>query len=367
MAKPAVTKLDIDTAINSIHKKYGKSSLWHMSDKPITKIDTFPSSSLSIDIALGIGGFPRGRIIEIFGPESGGKTTLALHALAEAQKYGSAAMIDAEHALDPIYAESVGVDVDSLLISQPDTAEEALDIMLELTQSGACSCIVVDSVAALTPKAELEADMEKVTVALQARIMSKALRKLKGVANKTGTTIIFINQIREKVGIVWGNPNDTPGGRALKFYASIRIEVRKRKEIKDEKNAEFVKAINSEVRIRKNKLAPPFRIAIVRILFGKGIDKVYDVYTNGILAKAIKKSGAIFTINPKIIEDTKIKGEENTIAFLRDNPNVLNRMTKYIRIKSNEEKISSGSVSSKKGKKSAAQILKERKAKEATA
>jgi len=308
----------VNQAIKEVEKQFGKGALIKLGERLNIKVDTVPTGSIMLDYATGIGGLPRGRIIEIFGPESQGKTTMALHAIAETQKKGGkAAFIDVEHSLDPRYAESIGVDVDELYVSQPDTAEMALDIIQTLVLSKGFTTIVLDSIAALVPKAELEGSIEKMQVALQARLMSKHLRKITGAASKSNTCLIFINQIREKVGIMWGNPEDTPGGKALKFYSSIRIDVRKRKQIKGTLDGmDIVTAILCQVKVVKNKLAPPFRFAQVQIDFGTGINREKDLIIAGIKAKFIKKNGAIYTI-PKM--NVKVKGENALIKYLKDN------------------------------------------------
>lgn len=287
-------------------------------------IEAIPTGALSLDIALGIGGIPRGRIIEIFGPESSGKTTLALHIIAEAQKLGGeAAFIDAEHALDPVYAKHLGVNIDELIVSQPDTGEQALEIAEALTRSGAIDVIVIDSVAALVPKAEIDGDMGDTHVALQARLMSQALRKLAGVLNKSKTSIIFINQLREKVGIMFGNPETTPGGRALKFYASVRMDIRKIENIKTDGEATGNRA---KVKVIKNKVAPPFREAEIDIIYGKGISKEGNVLDLAVNLNFIEKAGAWFSYKGEKIG----QGRENTKKYLEDNPKILKEIEKQI-------------------------------------
>ena len=289
------------------------------------EIEAIPTGALSLDIALGIGGFPRGRIVEIFGPESSGKTTVALHAIAEAQKQGGiAAFIDAEHALDPVYAKNLGVDVDNLIVAQPDTGEQALEIAEQLVRSGAVDIITIDSVAALVPKAEIDGEMGDSHVGLQARLMSQALRKLTGVLNKSNTVAIFINQLREKVGIMFGNPETTPGGRALKFYASVRLDVRKQEAIKV--NGEVV-GTRTKVKVVKNKVAPPFREAVFDIVYGKGISNegcVLDLATD---MNIVDKSGAWFAYNGQKIG----QGRENAKQFLAQNPDIMKEIEGKVR------------------------------------
>lgn len=318
-------KKALDIAMAQIEKNFGKGSVMKLGEIGNVSVDSIPSGSLSLDIALGIGGFPRGRIIEVFGPESSGKTTVALHAIAEAQKMGGiAAFIDAEHALDPVYAKNLGVDVDNLIVSQPDTGEQALEIAEQLIRSGAVDIITIDSVAALVPKAEIDGEMGDSHVGLQARLMSQALRKLTGVLSKSKTVAIFINQLREKVGIMFGNPETTPGGRALKFYASVRLDVRKQEAIKI--NGE-VMGSRTKVKVVKNKVAPPFREAVFDIVYGKGISKsgcILDLATD---LDIIDKSGAWFSYNGQKIG----QGRENAKQYLEENPNIMEEIDKKVR------------------------------------
>lgn len=296
-----------------------------LGEQELQKIETIPSGSLALDVALGIGGYPRGRVIEIYGPESSGKTTVALHAIAEAQKLGGqAAFIDAEHALDPIYAKALGVNTDELLLSQPDTGEQALEIAEALVRSGAVDIIVVDSVAALVPKAEIEGEMGDSHVGLQARLMSQALRKLSGAINKSQTTAIFINQIREKVGVLFGNPETTPGGRALKFYSSVRLEVRRAEQLKQ---GNEVVGNKSKVKVVKNKVAPPFKQAEVDIMYGEGISKEGEILDIGAELDIVDKSGAWYAYNGERLG----QGRENAKQFLRENPDMLEEIEAAIR------------------------------------
>ncbi len=316
----------LDQVLSQIEKEYGKGAIMKLGQEAgNTDIEVIPSGCLALDLALGIGGFPRGRMIEIYGPESSGKTTVALHAVAEAQKLGGiAAFVDAEHALDPVYAKKLGVNLDELYVSQPDTGEQALDIVDALVRSSAVDIIVVDSVAALTPKAEIEGDMGDSHVGLQARLMSQALRKLTAIVNKSKTCVIFINQLREKVGVMFGNPEVTPGGKALKFYASIRIDVRRTDSIKD---TEGVAGNRTRAKVVKNKLAPPFRQAEFDILYGEGVSQEGCVIDLGVQFDVIKKSGAWFSYN-----DNKIaNGREKMRQFLKDNPELMDEMIEKIR------------------------------------
>ena len=315
----------LETAMAQIEKAYGKGSIMRLGENQGIAVEGVPTGSLGLDIALGIGGVPRGRIIEIYGPESSGKTTLALHILAEAQKLGGeAAFIDAEHALDPNYAKALGVDIDSMLISQPDTGEQGLEICEALVRSGAVDVVVVDSVAALTPKAEIEGDMGESHVGLLARLMSQALRKLAGAVSKTNCIVIFINQLREKVGVAYGNPEVTTGGRALKFYASVRIDVRRIEAIKS--GSDLV-GNRTKFKVVKNKVAPPFRIAEADILYGQGISKLGELVDLGVKFGIVQKSGSWFSMG-----ETRIgQGKEAVKQFLQDNPDVANEIEAKIR------------------------------------
>ncbi len=316
----------LDAALTQIERAFGKGSIMRMGQRTIDEqIDVISSGSLGLDLALGIGGFPRGRIIEIYGPESSGKTTLALHAIAEAQKRGgTCAFVDAEHALDPTYARKLGVDVDNLLISQPDAGEQALEIADTLVRSGAIDVLVVDSVAALVPRAELEGEMGDTHVGLQARLMSQALRKLTGSVSKSKTMLIFLNQIRLKIGVMFGNPETTSGGNALKFYASVRMEIRRTGSIKDREN---VTGNSTRVKVAKNKLAPPFREAEFDIMFGEGISKVGELIDLGVKAGIVEKSGSWFSFDSQRIG----QGRENAKQFLRDNKAAAEAIEKRIR------------------------------------
>lgn len=317
----------LDAVLLQIEKQYGKGSIMRLGDEAgKTEIDVIPTGCLSLDIALGIGGLPRGRIIEIYGPESSGKTTVALHAIAEAQKMGGvAAFIDAEHALDPVYAKKLGVKLDDLYVSQPDTGEQALDICDALVRSSAVDIIVIDSVAALTPKAEIEGDMGDSHVGLQARLMSQALRKLTGIVNKSNTCVIFINQLREKVGVMFGNPETTTGGKALKFYASMRLDIRRTDTLKD---ADGAVGNRTKAKIVKNKLAPPFRQAEFDIVFGEGISQEGCIIDLGVQFDVLGKSGAWFSYNGEKIA----QGREKMRLFLKDNPEMMKEIEEKIRI-----------------------------------
>ena len=315
----------LDAAMGQIEKQFGKGSVMKLGEFKAMNVEAIPTGALSLDIALGIGGIPRGRIIEVFGPESSGKTTLALHAIAETQKMGGeAAFIDAEHALDPVYAKNLGVDIDNLIVSQPDTGEQALEIAEALIRSGAIDIIIVDSVAALVPKAEIDGDMGDSHIGLQARLMSQALRKLAGAINKTNAVIIFINQLREKVGIMFGNPETTPGGRALKFYSSVRLDIRKIENIKQDGEV-----VGNRVRVKviKNKVAPPFREAEFDIVYGKGISKEGNILDLAVNLDIVEKSGAWFSYNGEKIG----QGRENVKKYLSENPKVMDELEKKIR------------------------------------
>ena len=309
-------KQALDMALKQIEKQFGKGSIMKLGESEGQRVSTVSSGSLSLDIALGVGGYPRGRIVEIYGPESSGKTTVALHAIAEAQKQGGqAAFIDAEHALDPVYAKNLGVDIGELLLSQPDTGEQALEIAEALVRSGAIDIVVIDSVAALVPKAEIEGEMGDAHVGLQARLMSQALRKLSGAINKSKTTAIFINQIREKVGVMFGNPETTPGGRALKFYSSVRLEVRRAETLKQ--GNEMV-GNKTRLKVVKNKVAPPFRQAEVDIMYGKGISKEGEVLDLGTDQDIVEKSGSWYSYQGEKLG----QGRENAKQFFLDNPDI---------------------------------------------
>lgn len=315
----------LDAAMSQIEKQFGKGSVMKLGDYKSMEIEAISTGALNLDIALGIGGIPRGRIIEIYGPESSGKTTLALHAVAEAQKKGGeAAFIDAEHALDPSYAKKIGVDIDNLIVSQPDTGEQALEIAEALIRSGAIDIVVVDSVAALVPKAEIDGDMGDAHVGLQARLMSQALRKLAGTINKTNATIIFINQLREKVGVMFGNPETTAGGRALKYYASVRMDIRRIESIKQD--GEIV-GNRTRVKVVKNKVAPPFREAEFDIVYGKGISKEGSVLDLAVDLDIIEKSGSWFSYNGEKIG----QGRENVKKQLAENPKFMAEVEKKVR------------------------------------
>lgn len=317
----------LQLTLDKIDKDYGKGTIMKMGDRAVEEVPVIPSGSVALDVALGIGGYPRGRVIEIFGPESSGKTTLAIHAIAEAQKAGGlAAIIDAEHAFDRTYADKLGVDLDNLYISQPDNGEQALEIADHLIRSGAIDIIVIDSVAALTPKAEIEGEMGDSKMGLQARLMSQALRKLTANISKTNTTCIFINQLRDKIGVMFGNPETTTGGNALKFYSSVRIDIRRINQIKE---GEEVMGNRTKVKIVKNKLAPPFRKAEFDIIYGEGISHVGEIIDLGVELEIIKKSGSWFSYG-----DTKLgQGRDAVKALIQDNPELASELEKKIREK----------------------------------
>lgn len=314
-------------AIDKIEKDFGKGSIMKLGDRPAVSVEVIPTGALSLDIALGIGGIPRGRVIEIYGPESSGKTTLAQHVVAECQKKGGiAAFIDAEHALDPEYARNLGVNVDELLISQPDTGEQALEIAEELVRSSAVDVVVIDSVAALVPKDEIEGAMEDKQMGLQARLMSKALRKLTGIVGKTNTTVIFINQLRQKIGVMYGNPETTTGGNALKYYASVRLDIRRIDSLKKDDQD-----IGNRVRVKiaKNKVAPPFRMAEFDIIYGKGICRLGSILDVAVNLDIVKKAGAWFSYN----EEKLGQGRDKSKEFLEANPNILEEIETKVRQK----------------------------------
>ena len=329
MKKVDTTNQDKDKALEQvmaeIEKQFGKGAIMKLGEETHYEIETTPSGSLGLDIALGAGGFPKGRIIEVYGPESSGKTTIALQAVAEVQKRGGrAAFIDAEHALDPVYAKNLGVNIDELLLSQPDTGEQALEICEALVRSNAVSIVVIDSVAALVPQAEIEGEMGDSHVGLQARLMSQALRKLSGIINKTNTTAIFINQLREKVGVLFGNPETTPGGRALKFYASVRLDVRRGEQIK---LGDSVIGNKTNIKVVKNKVAPPFKVATVDIMYGEGVSHVGELVDIASDLGIMDKSGAWYSYNGEKIG----QGRENTKIFLKNNPDIANEIENQIR------------------------------------
>ncbi|MDD4717048.1 MAG: recombinase RecA [Eubacteriales bacterium] len=315
----------LESALSQIEKQFGKGAVMTLGEKADANIESIPTGALSLDIALGVGGVPKGRVVEIYGPESSGKTTVALHMIASAQKEGgTAAFIDAEHALDPSYAQKLGVDIDNLIVSQPDTGEQALEITEALVRSGAVDIIVVDSVAALVPKAEIDGDMGDSHVGLQARLMSQALRKLAGVISKSSTVAIFINQLREKVGIMFGNPETTPGGRALKFYASVRLDVRK---IETIRNGTDIVGARTRVKVVKNKVAPPFKEAEFDIIYGEGISNESCIVEMGADLDIIEKSGSWFSYNGQRIG----QGKDNTRKYLKDNPEIAEEIEVKIR------------------------------------
>ena len=337
MTKSTVDKT-LEQVMADIEKQFGKGAVMKLGDREHVKIDTISSGSLSLDIALGIGGYPKGRIVEIYGPESSGKTTFALHAIAEAQKNGGrAAFIDAEHALDPAYAAKIGVNINDLLLSQPDNGEQALEICEALVRSGAISIIVIDSVAALVPQAEIEGEMGDSHVGLQARLMSQALRKLSGIINKTNTICIFINQLREKVGVLFGNPETTPGGRALKFYSSIRLEIRKGETIK---LGTDIIGNKTNIKVVKNKMAPPFKTCTVDIMYGEGVSFTGELVDLGSEAGVLVKSGAWYSYNGEKVG----QGKENVKEWLKKNPKIAKEIDDKVRnYYNNNSKIEIGS------------------------
>ena len=318
-------EIALEQAIKSIEKLYGRGSIMKLGDRPNTDVDVIPTGSILLDDCLGIGGYPKGRVIEIFGPESSGKTTLTLHAIAECQKQGGrAAFVDAEHSIDPLYAQNLGVDIDEIILSQPDSGEQALDIVEMLARSNAIDLIIVDSVAALVPQAEIEGEMGDNQVGLQARLMSKAMRKLAGILNKSSCTIIFINQLREKVGVIYGNPEVTTGGRALKFYASVRIDIRRAEVLKQESDI-YGNTVN--IKIVKNKVAPPFKSCKVDIIYGEGISRTGEVLDLGCELGLIKKSGSWYEVNGQRMG----QGRENAKMFLKDNIEIFNNLVNEIK------------------------------------
>lgn len=338
----------LESALSQIEKAYGKGSVMKLGDNMHLNVETVPSGSLGLDLALGVGGVPKGRVVEVYGPESGGKTTVALHMVAEVQKRGGiAGFIDAEHALDPVYAKKIGVDIDNLYISQPDTGEQALEITETMVRSGAVDIVIVDSVAALVPKAEIEGEMGDSHVGLQARLMSQALRKLTAIIGKTNCTVIFINQLREKVGVMFGNPETTTGGRALKYYSSIRLEVRRGEQIK--KDGEPI-GNRTKIKVVKNKVAPPFRTAEVDIIYGEGISREGDILDLAVAENIVNKSGAWYAYNGDKIG----QGRENAKLFLKEHPDLMEEVEQKVREKyaqkegvdqvENEEKASDKTV-----------------------
>ncbi|MDM5235433.1 recombinase RecA [Bacillus cereus] len=315
----------LDMALKQIEKQFGKGSIMKLGEQAERRVSTISSGSLALDVALGVGGYPRGRIIEIYGPESSGKTTVSLHAIAEVQRQGGqAAFIDAEHAMDPVYAQKLGVNIDELLLSQPDTGEQGLEIAEALVRSGAVDIIVIDSVAALVPKAEIEGDMGDSHVGLQARLMSQALRKLSGAINKSKTIAIFINQIREKVGVMFGNPETTPGGRALKFYSTVRLEVRRAEQLKQGND---IVGNKTKVKVVKNKVAPPFRVAEVDIMYGEGISREGEILDMASELDIVQKSGAWYSYN----EERLGQGRENSKQFLKENTDLREEIAFFVR------------------------------------
>ena len=326
-ATPEEKKKALSTAISQIERAYGKGAIIKMGDNPRMAVSAVSTGSLNLDLALGVGGLPRGRIIEIYGPESSGKTTLALHAIAEVQKAGGeAAFIDAEHALDPVYAKALGVNIDSMLVSQPDSGEQGLEICEALVRSGAIDIVVIDSVAALVPQQEIEGDMGAAHVGLQARLMSQALRKLSGTVSKTKCIVIFLNQMREKVGVMYGNPETTPGGKALKFYASVRLDIRK---VENLKNGTDIYGSHVRCKVVKNKVAPPFKTAEFDILYGQGISKASEILDMAVNFEIIEKSGAWFSYAGQRIG----QGKDNARKFLDDNPEISAEVERLVREK----------------------------------
>ena len=321
-AKLKALKLTLD----KLDKTYGKGTVMKMSDAPVVDVDVIPSGSLGLDVALGVGGYPRGRVVEIYGPESSGKTTLTLHAIAEAQKVGGiAAFIDAEHAFDRFYAENLGINIDNLIISQPDNGEQALEIADNLVRSGAIDLIVIDSVAALTPRSEIEGEMGDSKMGLHARLMSQALRKLTGSISKTNCTMIFINQLREKIGVMFGNPETTTGGNALKFYASVRLDIRRSTQIKDSVGS--VRGNKTRVKVVKNKVAPPFKLAEFDIMYGEGVSKVGEILDIAVEFEIIQKSGSWFSY-----EETKLgQGRDAVKQMIKDNPDLMDELETKIK------------------------------------
>ena len=321
-AKLKALKLTLD----KLDKAYGKGTVMKMSDAPVIDVDVISSGSLGLDVALGVGGYPKGRVVEIYGPESSGKTTLTLHAIAETQKAGGiAAFIDAEHAFDRFYAQNLGVDIDNLIISQPDNGEQALEIADNLVRSGAIDMIVIDSVAALTPKSEIEGEMGDSKMGLHARLMSQALRKLTGSISKTNCTMIFINQLREKIGVMFGNPETTTGGNALKFYASVRLDIRRSTQIKDSNG--MVKGNKTRVKVVKNKVAPPFKLAEFDIMYGEGVSKVGEILDLAVEFDIVKKSGSWFSY-----DETKLgQGRDAVKVMIKDNPDLMDELEEKIK------------------------------------
>ena len=336
-------KTALETALSQIEKQFGKGAIMKLGQNVTMQVDAISTGSLSLDLALGIGGLPRGRIVEIYGPEASGKTTLALHCIAEAQKIGGeVAFIDVEHALDPVYAKALGVDIDSMLVSQPDTGEQALEICEALVRSGAIDCIVVDSVAAMVPRAEIEGEMGDAHVGLQARLMSQAMRKLTGIVGKTGTVVIFINQLRLKVGIIYGNPEVTAGGNALKYYSSVRIDVRRSEQLKDSSGS--IVGHRTRAKVVKNKVAPPFREAYFDIMFGEGISKAGELVDIAVELKIIQKSGAWFGYG-----DVRLgQGRDNTKKYLLEHPELFAEIEKQVRENADKLTIGKKASSSKK-------------------